>query len=46
MQRLDVFQALAALPERDGQMLRRDGARAMLDQLPTITPSARAMANQ
>ena len=29
-----------------GQILRREGARAMLDQLPTITPIASATANQ
>tara|TARA_B100000073_G_scaffold299075_1_gene264849 strand:- start:1 stop:138 length:138 start_codon:yes stop_codon:yes gene_type:complete len=39
-------QALATAPDRDGQILNNEGAKAMLDQLPTITPSARAMANQ
>ena len=39
-------QALAAALEREGHKLNKEGARAMLDQLPTTTPSARAIANQ
>ena len=39
-------QALAAALVREGHRLNNEGARAMLDQLPTTTPSARAIANQ
>ena len=39
-------QALAAALEREGHRLSKEGARAMLDQLPTTTPRARAIANQ
>ena len=37
---------LANQPRDGSQSVNSDGARAMLDQLPTITPKARAIANQ